>query len=236
MHVEIKEQQSKITNATDEPNAHISNQVPSFCHIRVEKSNPEQTVQLHFTDFRSGRHESMGKSCGDADNRVIVTDEAASPYPVERVLCSNKLFGKNETSLSFINNQLNIYVLNNPLIWFRGLFATDPTTSFNLTATFHNCGGVIEVDEDSVGEGENGADELSSNSDSSMSGQIQSPNFGISNYTDSVIFSSSFFPLNKKYHLRPSAYGLSEPLREWWSNWSMLEILIGQLCEVGNRK
>lgn len=55
---------------------------------------------------------------------------------MDRILCNGSMRGANNITLTYTNQQLEIYVYNNPVIY--GSYGTtyDPTTSFQLNVTF----------------------------------------------------------------------------------------------------
>ncbi|KAL3108031.1 hypothetical protein niasHT_018193 [Heterodera trifolii] len=131
----------------------------SFCHLQIRKPTSEVTAQLELHDFRFQNDIGIlrnSKRCEEIDSRVVITDENSDPTPLSTVICRNNLRGANRTSLTFLNNQLELYVYN------RSFYPL----SFNLSLTFHECGGLIDA------------------TDRGMSGEVSSPNFGVSNYSD----------------------------------------------------
>uniref|UniRef100_A0A914H2F9 Cubilin n=1 Tax=Globodera rostochiensis TaxID=31243 RepID=A0A914H2F9_GLORO len=133
----------------------------AFCHVRIRKPSSDFTVQLELHDF-DFKNEfgglSTSKTCEAIDSRVVITDEHSEPNPLHTVICQNNLRGSNRTSLTLLNEQLELYVYNQPFL---------NSLSFNLTLTLHECGGVID-------------------SDRGMSGELSSPNFGVTNYSNNM--------------------------------------------------
>lgn len=71
--------------------------------------------------------------------------------------------GHDNVSLVYVNEQLDVFVHNNPYA-----YLSDPTVTFRLNVTFFACGGIVGQSSEKTGEEEN----------VEMSGVITSPNYG----------------------------------------------------------
>ncbi|KAH7711770.1 Calcium binding EGF domain containing protein [Aphelenchoides avenae] len=110
----------------------------TFCHIRIVKPSPDYTMRLEFTNLNAGGCDS--KHCFRSQSRVLVTDSTSDPWPVHELLCNGSLHNANSTSVAFVNNQIDIYVFNNP--WWSAV----STVQFDLAVNYSECGGIITED------------------------------------------------------------------------------------------
>ncbi|KAI6211378.1 putative cubilin [Aphelenchoides besseyi] len=134
----------------------------TFCHIRIDNPHRTMTVHLAFKDFRAGRRDMNW--CSTNDNRVRITDSATASWPIDELLCTSRV--KNGTiDFTYTTPLLEIFVSNNPFTY-TGSY--DTTVRFNLTVSYHACGGHINS-------------EFSGNS-----GRIQSPGTYRGNYTSNA--------------------------------------------------